>query len=248
MALATVRFKSHVLDRQVTYSALLPEDQPGPHPVVLQLHGYSDDHLHWLLYSRLADHVLPYNIIVVMPAGENSFYINAPSNSRRPHGATHLNMLPYEDFLMQDLWEHVTRTFQTRRGRWAIGGLSMGGYGAMRLGCKYPDRFASIWAHSGVYDLGPSKKSAFGLEDASVYTHVNRLAESGHRIKISFDCGIDDELIDHSRRLHRHMDKLGLPHHYAEHPGGHTWEYWDQHVQEALKQHAEVFAAEGLRA
>jgi len=42
---------------------------------------------------------------------------------------------------------------------------------------------------------------------------------------ISFDCGVDDKLIDHNRRFHAHLDALGIDHHYAEHAGGHTWDY-----------------------
>jgi enterochelin esterase-like enzyme len=83
-----------------------------------------------------------------------------------------------------------------------------------------------------------------GLDDPSeldVFAMAEGLATSNAKPVISFDCGTEDQLLPMNRRLHGHLEKLGLSHRYAEHPGGHTWAYWDQHVQEALKPHAEVF-------
>jgi enterochelin esterase-like enzyme len=64
---------------------------------------------------------------------------------------------------------------------------------------------------------------------------------------LSFDCGTEDEgLIDENRRLHAQLDGIGLEHHYAEHPGGHEWDYWDLHVREALAQHGRVLGADPI--
>lgn len=128
----------------------------------------------------------------------------------------------------------------------AIGGLSMGGYGALRLGLKYPDRFASIWAHSAGLRLLDEHflERLDDPDDASVDVQAERLKarlDAGERgPAISFDCGTEDELLDRNRDLHRHLEAIGLEHHYAEYPGGHTWDYWDEHVQEALAQHAKA--------
>src|SRR2546430_542632 len=48
---------------------------------------------------------------------------------------------------------------------------------------------------------------------------------------IQIDCGTDDKLIDVNRAFHDELEKLGVPHDYAEHPGDHTWDYWNQHIQ-----------------
>ena len=58
--------------------------------------------------------------------------------------------------------------------------------------------------------------------------------------RLSFDCGTEDFLLAENRAFHAYLDSLGLPHTYAEYPGGHTWPYWDLHVQEALVQHCAV--------
>ena len=56
--------------------------------------------------------------------------------------------------------------------------------------------------------------------------------------KLRIDCGADDFLIEHNREFHAHLNKLKVPHEYAEFPGAHTWDYWDLHIREALAFHA----------
>jgi putative tributyrin esterase len=237
MNLATLQFYSKALGKHVTYAAILPERGRGPYPVLMQLHGFSDDYSAWLNFSSLVDHVKPYEMIVVLPDGGTSFYLNLPG----VHG---WGQQRYEDFLVEDLYQQVNHNFHTRPGRWAIGGLSMGGYGSMRLGCKYPQRFCSIWAHSGVYFEVDELDQLPEAADANVYALADVLVGQPQRPVISFDCGVDDGLIASNRHLHRHLDAIGLPHTYREHPGAHTWGYWDEHVREALAQHDRVFAEE----
>jgi S-formylglutathione hydrolase FrmB len=55
---------------------------------------------------------------------------------------------------------------------------------------------------------------------------------------IGFDCGTEDWLIDSNRKFHAHLEKLGIPHEFREHPGGHDWTYWDAHIREAFEFHA----------
>jgi enterochelin esterase-like enzyme len=59
--------------------------------------------------------------------------------------------------------------------------------------------------------------------------------------RLGFDCGTEDDLLGDNRNLHTLLERRKLPHTYNEHPGAHTWDYWDLHVRTALKQHAEVF-------
>jgi putative tributyrin esterase len=235
MGVASVQFHSAALGKRTTYQVILPEEGDGPFPVLMQLHGLSDDASAWIEGSNLVRHLLPYPLLVVLPDGGTSGYLNWRSPDR-------LGKQNYEDLLIDDLPTHLARHFQIRPGPWAIGGLSMGGYGAMRLGLKYPDRFASIWAHSSAFHIGQLVDEQFipNTADADVYTLATGLAKSTTHPLISFDCGVDDELIEHNRAFHTHLEAIGLAHHYAEHPGAHTWDYWDTHVQEALRQHAQA--------
>ncbi len=233
-----MQFHSRALGRHVTYTAILPDPVrhgPGPYPVLYQLHGASDDHTAWVHFSRLVHHVAPYPLLVVMPDGGLSWWCNAGPRER------------YEDFVVRDLADHVGAAFAARPGRAAIGGLSMGGGGAVRLGLKHPGRFASIWAHSSSLPSPERLRERFGLsaEEADaddVYAIAERVARLPRPSlpRLTFDCGTGDFLIEENRAFHRHLGAIGLPHTYREHPGAHTWEYWDLHVREALRQHAEM--------
>jgi S-formylglutathione hydrolase FrmB len=122
-----------------------------------------------------------------------------------------------------------------------IGGLSMGGYGALRIGMKHCERFAAVCAHSAVIDLAQlslfvgddSARLEVDAEDADVLHWVKR-----HRDRLPplrFDCGVDDSLIEPNRALHRALEQLGIEHEYAEHEGGHDWPYWSEHVADSLR-------------
>jgi S-formylglutathione hydrolase FrmB len=238
MAVAAIRFESESFGRWLSYSVILPEKGEGPFPVVLQLHGLGDDHRSWIDQTNIARYASEYPMAIVFPDGGTSGYLNWMEAGR-------LHRHAWEDLIVQDIPDHLQRHFNVTDEPWGIGGLSMGGYGAMRIGLKFPERFASVWAHSSAFHvdqyLEPDLISNDAIADADVALHARRLVESeSPRPVISFDCGIDDELIEYNRELHQTMDELGLDHHYSEHPGGHTWAYWDEHVREALEQHARV--------
>lgn len=240
MSTAKIQFFSEGLGKWTSYNAILPDEGDGPFPVLLQLHGLSDDADAWLQRSNLVRHVAGLPLVVVLPDGGTSSYLNWKDSGR-------LHKTRYEDLLIRDIPAHLARVFNVTEGPWAIGGLSMGGYGAMRLGLKYPDRFASIYAHSSAFDLHERLDPALvetTIDDASVYHHAEAVAARDVRPTISFDCGTEDALLDSNRRFHEHLQALNLNHHYAEFPGDHDWDFWDEHVVEALAQHARVLGLE----
>jgi putative tributyrin esterase len=236
MSIATVQFRSKALARQTTYTALLPDAGaagPGPYPVLYQLHGSSDSHSAWLVQTGIARYVARLPLIVVMPEGSLSAWLNYEETER------------WEDLIMQDFPAHLASTYQARTDRagTVIGGLSMGGFGSIRLGLRFPDRFASIAAHSAsVFSAEEARarnsRRARGPE-SDPYALAEALTPETLPV-LRFDCGTEDRLIDSNRRFHGHLERLGLPHTFAEYPGGHTWDYWDIHVQEALAQHCQV--------
>jgi putative tributyrin esterase len=232
MNIGTMQFLSRSLGRHVTYAVILPEPPtPGPFPVLIQLHGASDDYTAWLRYSNLVRHLAPYPFLTVLPDGGLSYWFNRSPRER------------YEDFITQDLMTHVRSTFPVSPGKAAIGGLSMGGFGALFLGLRHPDLFASIWAHSSAL-FSREERLRMGwteaeAQEADLYEWVRQVDPSTVPT-LSFDCGVDDFLIEQNRAFHRHLESLGISHQYFEHPGAHTWDYWDTHVQTALRQHARV--------
>jgi putative tributyrin esterase len=242
MSIATVQFHSEILERNVMYNILLPEGGDGPYPVVMLLHGYGDNYNSWLYHTNVALYAQKQSMIIVLPDGGNTFYLNISTPNPLQPVFHQWGALMIEDFLIEDLRDHVCKTFPVRPGRWGIGGNSMGGYGAMRLGCKYPELFCSIQAHSGVYH---QKEDLLGVcpdpDGADIYRITEQLSRSEHKVEIGFDCGTEDALLEHNRRLHTHMERIGLSHNYVENAGGHSWSYWDKHLPPALDQHARVF-------
>lgn len=236
MSTARVQFFSDNLGKWTSYNVILPDRGEGPFPVLMQLHGLSDDAEAWIQRSNLVRHVANLPLVVVLPDGGTSAYVNWKKSDL-------LHKTRYEDLLIRDIPAHLKRHFHVTDGPWAIGGLSMGGYGAMRLGLKYPEMFASIYAHSSAFFLHDRLDPALvetTAEDASVYHHADRIAGRDDMPAIAFDCGVDDDLIDSNRHFHEHLQQLNIAHHYAEYPGDHDWDYWDEHVVEALAHHARV--------
>lgn len=239
MTVANVRFFSDALGKWSRYNVILPDVGTQPYPVLMQLHGLSDDADAWIERSNLVRYVGDIPMIVVLPDGGTSGYLNWNVSGR-------LNKHRYEDLLMTDIPAHVNHHFQAADQPWAIGGLSMGGYGALRLGLKYPERFSSVWAHSSAILIDEHLDSNLidDIQDASPYRHADRSASRDDLPVLAFDCGVDDRLIEHNRDFHQHLETIGIQHHYAEHPGDHEWDYWDRHVRTALQQHAHAFGIE----
>jgi S-formylglutathione hydrolase FrmB len=207
------------------------------------LHGLSDDYTIWQRRTSIGRYVQMLPLIVVMPDGGRGFYCDAKEG------------FAYESAMINDLIPFIDKTFHTRPERSArcIGGLSMGGYGALKLALKFPELFVSANGHSGAYgfahglwrDKQPEFERITGANPVGgpddLWALAQKFAPTTNRAKmpaLRFDCGTSDFLLDQNRAFHDHLQTLGVPHEYAEFPGAHDWSYWDKHVQSALRFHA----------
>ncbi len=118
MSRVNVRFPREVLGKHTSFNVIHPDTGTGPYPVLLQLHGYSDDSYSWLSGSNIAHHVAEYPMIVILPDSGTSRYLNLAMHDR-------FGLQRYEDLMMRDIPDEVNRVFQVREGNWAIGGLSI---------------------------------------------------------------------------------------------------------------------------
>lgn len=239
MAFIQASFFSSVLIKQVALYAIVPEGKPGPFPVLYLLHGLSDDHTIWHRRTRIEWYVRDLPLIVVMPDGFRSFYTD------------HSGGPAFGRYMLEDVIGFSERTFpalKDRAGR-CIGGLSMGGYGAMRLALENPGIFVSANSHSGSgYPWkrdDPEFKRMFGTGAEGSAHDLEALAGKLKRCRkpapqILMDCGTEDFLLQENRGIHAGFEKLKLPHEYREFPGAHDWDYWDLHIQEALKFHCQA--------
>lgn len=243
MAFATIHYFSKSLSKASAINVVFPEDPKISRPwsAFYLLHGLSDDHTIWERRTSIERYVADLPMVVVMPDGGRGWYTNAVEGPS------------YEDDLIKDVMGLVERTFPVKaeRSARAIGGLSMGGYGAVKLGLKHPEIFASVNSHSGAlgfarqrFDEGKSKNPEFarifggnpsgGPDDP--FAIVEKL-DHGRVPAIRIDCGTEDFLLDQNRAFHQTLENLQVPHEYQEFPGGHEWGYWDRHIQEAIAFH-----------
>jgi S-formylglutathione hydrolase FrmB len=243
MAFCELRYFSKALGMQTAAHVLLPEseDRRGPFPVFYLLHGLSDDHTIWTRRTSIERYVQDLPLIVVMPAGGRGFYVDAREG------------FAYGTAIARDLVGLIDWTFPTRaeRGGRCIGGLSMGGYGALKLALAHPDLFCSANSHSGALAFGHrplTGEEPFDVEFRRVlgenpvggphdlFALAGQLPK-GDLPALRIDCGTEDFLIEDNRAFHTHLTRHGIPHEYEEFPGAHEWGYWDEHVREAFAFH-----------
>lgn len=242
MSLAHLNWFSETLLKMVGTNVLLPDAGLGPFPVFYLLHGLSDDYTAWIRRTSIERYISGVPLIVVMADGGRGFYTD---NADGP---------AYGRFFAEELPACIERIFPARTDRAGrcIGGLSMGGYGALRLALTHPDRYVSANSHSGAllaWRHDPSFTSLAAAEHQRIFgprangsAHdlivLAEKASSGLRPKLRIDCGTEDFLLPANRAYRDTLRKLGIAHEYEEYPGTHEWGYWDLHVREAIHFHA----------
>jgi len=258
MAVIQTEYFSQAMRGFVSFSAVLPVDLPptetlpprykgGPWPTLYLLHGYSGARNDWLKNSPIEMLAAQYGIAVIMPDGGNRFWID--------NAVTGINA---GELLGRELPE-VTRgmfNLSCRREDTLIGGLSMGGYGAIRNGLKYNDTFSTILAFSSAmittcYARGElDEHPEMGLP-ASYYFHVfgpkeqmagsdmdaAALAEKclGNNAPALFmACGSEDFLFSRNLELHDSLTAIGYPHEWWVEPGVHDFNFWNKAIKAGL--------------
>jgi len=244
MSFCRFQFSSKVLGQHKECCVILPDVGKPPFPTYYLLHGLSDDHTIWHRRTRIETYVANLPLIVVMPDGGRGFYTNMDAGPR------------WADHFAQELPALIERNFPARPARAArcVGGLSMGGYGALRLALGFPEVYCSANSHSGALAVPARIENHRSIENAELVRTfgrrpvgsehdldelARRARKSGRLPRIRIDCGTGDFLLAENRHFHAVLDKLGIPHEYEEFEGGHTWDYWDLHVREALAFHAQ---------
>jgi len=122
-----------------------------------------------------------------------------------------------------------------------IAGLSMGGYGALKLGAAFPNTFKAISAHSAITKFAEMEGfieeplAAYDLENSEIDVIEVMRKNLKNIPPLRFDCGKDDALIEGNRLLHAQLLELGVPHDYEEFNGAHEWPYWQKHLESTLR-------------
>jgi putative tributyrin esterase len=210
-------------------------------PVVILLHGVYGSHWAWALKGgahRTAARLIETReippMVLAMPSdglwGDGSGYLTHRSAD-------------FERWIVEEVPAAVREAVPgvDKGSPLFINGLSMGGFGALRLAAKYPQKFRGAGGHSSITHFDqfklfveePLELYDCPKEEQSVYECL--LRNRGRLPALRFDCGSEDQLIEFNRELTRELKQAGIAHIYEEFPGGHSWPYWEMHLAEMLK-------------
>lgn len=220
---------------------LPPGATERPLPLLILMHGVYGSHWNWWALGNLPA------IAAEMRAARDiiPFAIAMPSDGLWSDGSGYLahKQFDAESWIVVDVPACLHGLFpQIQTGKIFLAGLSMGGFGALRIGAKHASRVAGISAHSPVTSLADlrqfvqdpiEKDLAAGKRDADLLYWMRR--NRSRLPPIRFDCGTEDSLLPANRALHTAFVRARIPHGYEEHPGGHDWAYWQQHVRTTLR-------------
>lgn len=259
MAVFQTTMYSNALHRLSEMTAIVPVEAPAmlppealaeydkPLKTVMLLHGFSGTHTDWLYGSRIQELAMRHHIAVLCPSGENGFYVD--DNHRDAW---------YEQYLCEVLaFARKVFPLSDKREDTALGGYSMGGYGAMRNGLKHPELFGGIIALSSALITDKlaeqTEQKDNPMATAAYYDHVfgrpdeilgsdrdtkhlaKLLAESDSpRPRIYMACGTEDFLIQPNNDFDAYLTGLGIEHEYVTTPGVHDWVFWDAQIEKAL--------------
>lgn len=244
------KHESKLLAREMSYRIILPKDyktlENKRFPVIYLLHGRGGNFQDWTNLTKIEEYSFAYNFIIVMPdGGKESWYadnLNLPDEKR-------------ESYLIKEFIPEVDKQYRTiaNRENRIIAGLSMGGYGAVKFGLKYPELFSSAGSFSGAMDsvvktqnykhLIKSVADVFGEEnsqarkDNDIFRMINEA--SAEKIKefpfIFLVCGMEDHQFQSNRDFSALLIEKKVLHEYRQKNGLHNWAFWDSEVQEFLR-------------
>ena len=251
MAHLTIDFFSNCLRRTVQFQMIIPGDfcntwqieqkRKGKRMKTLfLLHGYTGAAENWVPdnLSTL------YNFAIVMPSGENGFWVDGPATGHQ-----------YGAFIGEELPEYIRKTFGLAMNpeETYIMGLSMGGFGALHTALQYPETFGKVAALSSaliIHEIAHMQPG--GSNEVANYEYYHGCFGDLDRIEISrynpevlveeilneqrkmpdiyMACGTEDFLLEKNREFHRFLDKYEVPHCYMESKGEHNMEFWTEYA------------------
>jgi enterochelin esterase-like enzyme len=238
----TQQIHSEAIGQTKSYNLYLPPNwcKLDDLPLLVMLHGLYGDNTDWVDKGYLDDaatmlisagEIAP--LIILMPDGDDSFYVNGSEGG-------------YETYIISELIGAVDQNFATAATRDTrfIGGLSMGGYGALYLGLRHPDMFSAIGAHSPAL-LGPSgdptSQYLYGqrgelFAERDIISLIERDGWPDN-MRLFVDIGNTDGLIGGVLRLADALYRDGHLTDFQGHvwPGIHDWSYWSAHAPDYLR-------------
>ncbi|KKQ20002.1 MAG: hypothetical protein A2Y45_03620 [Tenericutes bacterium GWC2_34_14] len=244
MAFLTFHIKSNALELNTVVNVLIPQDVKKDEKlkVLYLLHGYLGDHTDWMRYTALERYSWNYRLAIVMPAVNNSYYTDTVSG------------LNYFTYVSKELPEIMSSLLpiSTKREDNYVAGLSMGGYGALKIALTYPERFSKAASLSGALDIDHIRELAgdqtrktwfnavFGFKPSQqtpadlIYLVDLHLKHNVMLPDLFIGCGTEDFLYQDNLKFKKMLEDHQVKHVYIESPGGHDWAFWDLYIQKVL--------------
>ena len=253
---SNLKLNSKLMAREMPYQVILPvnydANKSEKFAVIYLLHGLTGHFDNWADKTKLKDYAANYRYIFVMPEGDNGWYTDSPTVANDK----------YESYIVQELIPEIDAKFRTisDRNHRVIAGLSMGGYGSLKFGLKYPEKFILVGSFSGALGaagwtpkvlaatgakgtLPDSVKTALGDEgsqtrtDNDIYKIVREITpEKMKNLPFMYvDCGTEDLLITFNKDFGNILLEKKIPHEFRELPGIHDWKFWDNSIKEFLE-------------
>ncbi len=252
MAFIQINMMSESLMRTINVNAIIPVDKISfnkkgekqkKFKTLYLLHGVFGSQVDWINGTNIQRWAEEKDLAVIMPAGENRFYIDQPK--------TH----DYYGKLIGEELVRVTRELfplSDRKEDTFICGLSMGGFGALRNGLKYHDTFGYVAGLSAanILDIENTKHSLLGDDyieavfgdldqarnsDRSISWLIrNNAAHKKTKQKIYMACGESDMLKDQTEKLYELFEANGYDVSYETGPGSHEWDFWNRYIKHVL--------------
>ena len=246
MAWLNINFNSDALHMPVLLDVLIPQGH-GNYKTLYLLHGAGGDHASWITKSRIADYAEGKNIAVIMPSGNNRCYVN------NRHGKD------YFSFITEELIEKCEKWFPFSRERENrfIGGMSMGGYGAVYAALERPELFSAVFSYSGLLNILKRYDKPQGIELFPVFGERQELIDNGFDLfekvkkstgnnsytdknvdnptKFIIACGLQDTRLSMSSDFVKALRENGFVSAYVEQEGAHNWQYWDTCIYNTME-------------
>jgi putative tributyrin esterase len=248
------KLNSKLMAREMPYRVVLPTNYNNAnektfYPVVYLLHGLTGHFDNWTDKTKLAEYAAKYNYIIVTPEGNNGWYTDSATVPNDK----------YESYIIQELIPEIEKNYRTLKDKKhrVVAGLSMGGYGSIKFGLKYPEMFSLVGSFSGALGAGTwtqkdigtkgaiaeSLLGVFGIEDSQtrrtndVFKLVREMSADKYKNLpfIYLDCGTEDFLYQNNRNFADLLVEKKIPHEFRELPGAHNWTFWNSQVQEFLE-------------
>ena len=255
MAFIQANIYSNVLEMEVNLNVILPQttnkvigtssqQATTDVPVLYLLHGMGGNHSVWERRTSIERYVADHGLAVIMPSTDLGWYTDTAYDMK------------YWTFISEELPEICHELFPqltTKREKTYAAGLSMGGYGALKLGLAKPENFAAIISLSGAISVGNRMDDLLMIRKAKFWEGVfgpldqikgsvndpqyllEELVKSDKTApRIYLACGESDFLYQANQEMTDSLKANGIGVTFEHGPGEPNWVFWDQWIQRAL--------------